>query len=271
MEHPNLTAYEGVEKLASFNESIFEEYCKSKLSECGKQVNFVREFINDDTYTGNVIEIGSGNGKLLYALERNGMVNCGIGYELSSTRVNFANKFSSFVGSSKVKNICGNFLDQDDREEDVDLVIGVDVVMQLIAPVAVDAEMKLLNKIFRILKSGGGVILELMDFRNIIKMHQLSGSELRLWKEFDYPDPWQYGLDKISINGDDVIWHKRFINRDHGTGDSTFQNVLRHYTFQHIRDKLCLAGFNSKNIKHHKYWKSEGDIREDEFIVSAVK
>jgi len=271
MKHPNITAYEGVENLSSFDEPTFIAYCEGKIFDCVKQVNFLREVINKESYTGNVLEVGSGNSKLLYALERNDLLNYGVGYELSSSRVEFANRFAKYVGSSKVVNLCEDFLEHDTNSESFDLVIGVDIVMQLIAPVAKDNDKKFLDKVYHSLKYGGALILELMDFSDIIKMDELSINKLRLWKEFDSFDPWQYGLDKFTINGDDVIWDKIFISRDRSIDDSVFQNILRHYTFKTIHEKLCAAGFLSVNIHQHKYWETEGDIPKDEYIVSAVK
>ncbi len=271
MKHPNLTAYDGVEELSSFNESAFEEYCTCKLRECDKQVDFIRRIIDKKNYTGKVIEIGSGNGKLLYALEKNGLLDDGLGYELSSSRVNFAIKFSESMGSTRVQNICGDYLELDKSKENIDLIIGVDIVLQLIAPVSESSEKLLLDKVFSALKHGGNLIMELMDFTNIINMKAMVENDLMLWKEFDEHDPWHYGLDKFSINGDDVVWDKRFINRDRNIGDSTFTNVLRHYTFDIIKQKLIQTGFDEQKIHCFTCWKSEGDIPKDEFIVTAEK
>jgi len=271
MKHTNITAYEGVENLSSFDEPTFIAYCEGKIFDCAKQVTFLREFINENNYAGNVLEVGSGNSKLLYALERNDLLNYGVGYELSSTRVEFANKFASYIGSNKVENLCADFIEHDTKHEGFDLVIGVDIVMQLIVPVAKDNEKKFLDKAFHLLKPGGALILELMDFSDVIKMNDLSINKLRLWKEFDSFDPWQYGLDKFTISGNDIIWDKVFISRDRGIDDSFFQNILRHYTFKTIHEKLCAAGFLSENIHQHKYWETEGDIPNDEYVVSAVK
>ena len=104
----DLNAYEGVESLHNFNEQSFKLYCENKTLECEKHLAFIRQFINK-TFVGSVMEVGSGNGKLLYALERDGFISEAIGYELSSSRVHFANKFGELVGSKKVKNICGDF------------------------------------------------------------------------------------------------------------------------------------------------------------------
>ena len=271
MKHQNISAYDGVESLSSFTETKFKEYCELKLADCEKQVSFVRDFININTFQGNVIEVGSGNGKLLYALESNGLIKCGIGYELSNSRVKFADKLSNYISSKKVTNICGDFLDSNVELESVDLIIGVDIVLQLISPITEDSEKKFFQKVFSSLKPGGVLILELLDFTSMIRMYELCEGELKLWKEFSEGDPWQFGLDEISIINNDVIWKKRFISRDRNIPDSSFDNVLRHYTFSMVRDKLEMIGFKNEHIKRHSFWKENGDIPKDEFIITAIK
>jgi hypothetical protein len=271
MKHPNISAYDGVEQLISFTEKEFEQYCDKKLADCEKQVSFMRDFININTFQGNVIEVGSGNGKLLYALESNGLIKCGTGYELSNSRVKFAEKLSNYISSKKVTIICGDFLDANVEIESVDLIIGVDIVLQLIAPITDDSETNFFQKVFSSLKPEGVLILELLDFTSMIKMCELSEGKLKLWQEFSEEDPWQFGLDQLEIINNDVICEKRFINRDRNIPDSYFDNVLRHYTFEMVRDKLEMIGFNNENIKRHSFWKDNGDIPKDEFIITATK
>jgi SAM-dependent methyltransferase len=244
---------------------------RKKLADCEKQVSFVRDFINTNTFKGNVIEVGSGNGKLLYALESNGLIKCSTGYELSNSRVEFSEKLSNYISCKKVTIICGDFLDSNVELESVDLIIGVDIVLQLIAPISDDSETKFFQKVFSSLKPGGVLILELLDFTSMIKMCELYEGKHNLWKEFSEEDPWQFGLDQLEIINNDVIWKKRFFSRDRNIPDSFFDNVLRHYTFEMVRDKLEMMGFNNKNIKKHYFWKENGDIPKDEFIITAIK
>ncbi len=271
MSHTNLTAYEGVENLASFSDEEFREYCDGKIADCDRHVRFLKKIVSPYGYEGKVLEIGSGNGKLLYALESNGLLSSGFGYELSGSRVGFADKFAEYVGSTHVKNIQGDFLEYQHDEACFDLVVGVDIVLQLIAPVSENAEMETLKECFSILKPGGALVLELLDFTNTIEMISLSGGELKLWKEFDSHDPWQFGLDTFEYKDRNIIWDKRFINRNRSVEDSYFKNVLRQYDFETVKEKLCEAGFSADGIERYSYWHEQGDIPENEFIVTAVK
>lgn len=68
----NLESYSDVEKLNRFNEASFAEYCNMKLRTAEPNVNFIRNYIFPGQALDNlnICEIGSGNSKLLYALER---------------------------------------------------------------------------------------------------------------------------------------------------------------------------------------------------------
>ena len=265
--HPNIKAYEGVEDVSKFSSSSFEEYIKVKLEECGKHIKFIKKNIIDDQYKGCVLEIGSGNGKLLFRLEEEGMLQQGIGYELAGSRTQFAKKLGKHLNSTKVSNINGNFLSISPQGDKYDLVIGVDIVIPLISPLSETAENDWLRVIKSLLKKNGWLILELQDFKNTLKMIQLSGGELRIWKEFHASDPWQYGLDTYSIHGKDIVWDKTFIKRDLPLEKSSFTNILRPYARDEIRDLLESAGFDKVQI--FDYWSEPGDTEREEYIVIA--
>ena len=89
-EHINIKSYEGVENYSTFDSQGFKDYCKTKLKTCEKHIHFIRQNIGNSTLK-KVVEVGAGNGKLLFLLEQEGLLDEGIGYELSSSRVLFSN------------------------------------------------------------------------------------------------------------------------------------------------------------------------------------
>lgn len=68
----NLESYSDVENLERFDETSFAEYCGMKLRTAEPNVNFIRKHIlpGQSLDNLNICEIGSGNSKLLYALEK---------------------------------------------------------------------------------------------------------------------------------------------------------------------------------------------------------
>ena len=110
MKNVNLNAYEGVESLSRFSDEDFKRYCTEKLTSVEKQIHFIKKNVIHPGYQGRVLEIGSGNGKLLFRLEQEGLLEKGVGYEVSQSRCRFAEKFKNYVNSNKVKIVNEDFL-----------------------------------------------------------------------------------------------------------------------------------------------------------------
>ena len=109
-KHINLTAYDEVEQLSSFDHNSFAAYCEMKLAETTKHIQFLRKILPRDKRI-DLCEIGSGNSKLLYRLEKEAMINSATGFEISSSRYAFAEKFKSYCNSNRVTNINKNIFD----------------------------------------------------------------------------------------------------------------------------------------------------------------
>ena len=110
MKNVNLNAYEGVESLSRFSDEDFKRYCTDKLASVEKHIHFIKKHVIQPGYQGRVLEIGSGNGKLLFRLEQEGLLEKGVGYEVSQSRCRFAEKFKNYVNSNKVKIVNEDFL-----------------------------------------------------------------------------------------------------------------------------------------------------------------
>jgi len=269
-QHVNLSAYDGVENLSNFTEESFKEYCDGKLQSCSKHIEFIKKYCidNDVTWNGKVCEIGSGNSKLLYRLENENLLQEGIGLEISSSRYKFAEKFKSYIGSKKVQNLNKNVFDISHLNS-FDLIIGVDIVLQLIAPLNKNAEKSILEWIKLSLKPNGFLILELWDFEHILKQIELFKNDLRIWEEFPESDPWEFVLADIKKNEqNDVIWKKMFLKRG-AMERSEFTNILRPYSTQKITSILEQNGFGCVNIFNR--WVSDKDTQQGEYVVLAQK
>lgn len=105
-EHINLSAYDNVENLKNFSEEEFQQYCDDKIKTCEKHLCFIKKLALSKNF--DICEIGSGNSKLLYALEQNNMINSGVGIEISKSRFLFAEKFKEYINSTKVQNLNEN-------------------------------------------------------------------------------------------------------------------------------------------------------------------
>lgn len=266
--HVNLTAYDDVENLSRFTPESFNNYCDRKLADCDKHVAFIRKNCAKSGWAGKVCEVGSGNGKLLFRLEKEGLLSQGIGYEISLSRCAFARKFREHVKSKKTEIRDKNVLEEPPLKN-MDLVIGVDIVFQLIGPLSGGAEDKLLKWSASSLKKGGFLVLELMGFEHFKKFISLSEDGIfRYWEEFPPHDPFQFVLAKISQNKKgDIVWDKLFLKRN-SMEKSTFTNVLRPYSKKEIVQKLEKYGFKSRVFP---CWRKEGDTDQTGYVVLARK
>jgi hypothetical protein len=110
-KHVNLIAYDDVENLNRFDDITFKTYCDAKINSCDKHIDFIKNnCIDENNWTGRILEVGSGNSKLLYRMEREGLLAAGYGFEISASRYQFAEKFKKYVNSRRVKNINDNIL-----------------------------------------------------------------------------------------------------------------------------------------------------------------
>lgn len=168
-----------------------------------------------------------------------------------------------------VRNINEDFLGADLKDR-FDLVIGVDIVMQIISPLYDHAEYDFISKISSLLEKGGYLFLEIEDHSNIIQKVQENRGVYRIWKEFDASDPYQYTLNKISIDDDgNFVFEKTFILRD-GSKQEYMKNVIKNYSRGQMVDLLSGFGY-AVDIYSVGQNEIELDYKEDVFRVLARK
>lgn len=188
-------------------------------------------------------EVGGGNGKLLFCLEKMGLLEKGISYEVSKNRCDLAAKFARLASSRVVEIRNCNFLEDKVWENEFDCIIMVDIVLQIISPLYDLAESDAVQWVRRALKKDGCLFAEIVDYSEILKRIGKEG-DLRTWVEFPKEDPFQYSLNKFSIDKDDnLVVEKNFIGRNGSTRDY-FKNVIRPYTPDGLAGILSSNGFN---------------------------
>jgi len=196
--------YEGVELLETFSSSQFERYCLEKLSSVEKHISFITELVKSSKLPKkmDVVEIGSGNGKLLFKLYMEGLLGRATGYEISNSRTDFANRFKDFLNikDAGIDLICGDFLEAELPVGSADLIIGIDVVINLIGPSSNNALDALFSKADLILNANGILILEFMTCeRELFFIENSSQNVYKPWKQFADSDPYIFGLDRLTM------------------------------------------------------------------------
>jgi hypothetical protein len=248
MNHVNLTAYDDVEDSANFSDTSRLAYYEKKLAASTTISDFLKHHCAEAHWPARVCELGAGNSNLLYRLEMDEMLSEGIGIEISPSRHAFAEAFKNHLGSTAVTNILGNFLDQKPLQQQ-DLILGVDIVFQMIPPLYPTAESDALTWIRESLSPGGYLALELRTFNDFKRQLQLEDDKiLRTWESFPEPDPFEYVLAEISMTNEQYIyWDKLFLKRN-STDRSRFTNILKPYEPEHMTTLLSQHGFSHTQV-----------------------
>jgi SAM-dependent methyltransferase len=259
MKHANLSAYEGVESLTRFNEEEFKHYCDDKLASVDKHISFIKKHVIHPDYQGRVVEIGSGSGKLLFRLEQEGLLEKGIGYEVSQSRCQFSEKYKAYINSKKVTILNKDFLEAEMAQMGgVDLIIGIDIVINLIAAQSVDALSKCISLAQRHITQGL-LVFEFQTFeRELHFARNSSDGVYRTWRQFEKSDPFAYGLDEISELDKKINWKKYFIPK----------SCKRHHEyFEHDLKVLEKNYFPQRGFSIHDRWMENDDTADQEFVA----
>ena len=267
-EHINLIAYDDFEKLENLGDKI-DEYRQSKLESAQGHVNFIKNYFPNKQIT--VIELGSGNSRTLFALEKAGILKKGYGLEISKTRFEFAELWKREWDFRCVENINtdATTMSFGDIKENIDLCFCVDLAFQFFEPMGKNKAFTILGKIQEKLQPKGIIILELDGFDRVLS--RIRNGNVKLWEEFPSPDPWRYSLWDCQYDfGDKFMQLKKSFIRRNGFGLSESSVMLRVYNKDEICSLLKNAGL--KNIKLYSDWNGANFIDDTyEYIVVGLK
>lgn len=263
----NLTTYDDFERLDTFVGNM-EEYRKSKLESAAGHVYFIKKLFPRKKIM--VVELGSGNSKTLFALEKAGLLKKGYGLEISKSRHKFAQLWKKENGFGLVENLNEDVLKTDfSKFGSFDLCFCVDLAFQFFEPIQKSSALRILKQIHKQLTPGGKIILELDGVARIIS--RMRNNEVKLWEEFSPPDPWRFSLwdCKFYPSKGFIDWRKIFIKRNEF---GIFENkaVLKVYKKNDLRKLLNVAGFSK--VAFYANWKA-AKFKDDkgEYIAVGTK
>ena len=103
--------------------------------------------------------------------------------------------------------------------------------------------------VYRSLKPGGYILLELRDFKSTLKIiDALHDHVYRVWEKFDKYDPFDFNLSKKYLNEQNhLVWEKTFYERD-TFEKSFFNNIIKLYNTESISALFLRHGFKHINI-----------------------
>lgn len=111
--------------------------------------------------------------------------------------------------------------------------------------------------------------MEIVDYSNVLK-HISQEGEIYTWEEFPKDDPFEYSLQKFSVDKDkNLVCEKRFIGRNNGERDY-MKNVIRSYKPEEITHILQAEGFKTEVFLYNADFQNESE-RNATFRILAKK
>jgi len=261
--HSQNNPYEGVEAPDNFpNQEAEDTYRKAVLDKSLQQLAFIREHFPQ---AQDLIEACCGNGRLLMALAQH--VRVAKGFDLSNSRINFANKWISDWGIDNITVWQDDILmPSDNAKVDADLALCITGSFGYFDAITANGgELAALN-LARMLRPGGSLVMELYQHPNEIQACKANADgHLRTWSRLSESDPFAlYLSDYHFVEATDILEHKKIFIAKKGDIDDTRQEMLRIYSKQEL---INLLSVHFEKLWFYKNWQSEPYAEGDEYMI----
>lgn len=239
----NLTAYEGVEDLAGFNEpATVQAYRDERLDFVQPAVDFIRDkFFRNQPL--DILDIGSGSGCLLFGLNRAGVLKHGVGVEVAASRWAFAQKWKEDLGTSRVDFLHMDIRDLEMTERQFDLCTIVDNTFAYLYPIDAAAPGTVLTLVHSLLREGGALILDLSIFSPLLPKFAF-GDEYTEWSSSAPESRFRYLLNRNRLYRElgVVMTESRYLYRDSGK-EWVKVECSKIYSLESVSSLLLCHGF----------------------------
>lgn len=244
----NLKAYSNVEQMSNYKTREELNNYRSYLLEKSKiQSDFIKSYFDKKI---KVFEACSGNSRLLYRLYIDGILEEGVGVEISLSRVNFAQDWKQDFPDIKVLNICEDVIEYEPKRDYYDLAVCITGAFGYFYPINISYPEILLKKFNSLLRKDGYLLLELYQHVDTIKFCKMNDkSEFFSWKELPESDPFRFYLTKYTFYEMEKCLECKeiFIRRD-GYIDDSKSEVLRIYSLDEIGKMIKENNFEIQDV-----------------------
>jgi len=261
-------AYEGLEDPGSFSDrGALEAYRQSLLDRTRAQADFLAPHLGA---RARVLEIGSGNGRLLVELSRRGSLGLGLGLDLAESRIAFARAWAEEEGLEHLRFEAADVLEIPLEPGSFSAAICITGTFAYFDAFRAGSAARVAARMHEALKPAGTLWLELYPHPEYLRLLDAAGGELRIWTELPDEDPWRYYLSRLEMDDDGAILthSKTFVHRSTGEIDEGRREQLYLYTPDSIDATLRRAGF--REISLYEGWTSD-PYRGGEVMVVAAQ
>jgi SAM-dependent methyltransferase len=216
-----------------------------------------------------VLEVGTGNGRLLVELGRRGAVGEGLGIDLARSRIAFAQEWARDLGLTNLSFEVSDVFERGYESQLYSTVICITGAFAYFEPIEPGSGLHLARRLQEVLEPNGLLVLELYPHPRERALLAATGGEARTWRELDQDDPWRYYLSHFRLDGDVLAHEKTFVHRTTGEVDSGRRERLQLYTPESITALLEEAGF--RDLELFEGWTQSRYAGGDELLVTALK
>lgn len=246
----NLHAYDEVEVSSNYADTAELERYRSLLM--GKS-SLAAECLKSSAYSGlpmRVLEICSGSSRLLFTLDKLGLLKAGFGVEVSKSRHQFAEEWKACLGTRTVHNInCAADQYSFDCGE-IDAAVMIDGALSYLYPCAPSLPESILRRIHGVLKPGGKLLLEF----DVLSPEQLAimrrDGSVRVWNRGDDKDAFRYALYETQpMNWDQMVVQNcsTYLHRN-GAAEKVKRELYKYYAPGELDQLLSSLGFHVKHF-----------------------
>ena len=241
--------YKSVESSTNFSSAKELQEYRSLLMDrvYKKEIPFIKKKFPKGL--GSTLEVGSGNSRILYALEKENLITKAIGLEISPSRSTFAKEWKKDLKSKIVENICGDIFSMDIKEK-FDTVLCLTSIFPFFDMLEKDGLNKFIKKANQLLKPNGIIILESVTFKQEIECALSYEGKVNLWAEFKKTDPFQFNLVEY-------VWNEK-------------KRELVATTYNTMRHKLFIDGPTTKKWHMEESKTIEKKLSKNSFQIQSV-
>jgi SAM-dependent methyltransferase len=258
-------AYEGLEGSFTDREAL-ASYRASMLERSAPQAEFLGALLPDEA---RVLEVGTGNGRLLIELGRRGALSEGLGIDLARSRIAFADDWARDLDLEHLRFEAGDVFERDYEPESYSAAVCITGAFAYFEPLVAGSALRLARLLHHVLEPGGLLVLELYPHPGERALLEATGSEVRTWQELDSDDPWRYYLSHYELDGEVLSHEKTFIHRTTGEVDAGRRERLQLYTPEALESMLGEAGFH--DVAFFEGWTADRYTGGDQLVVTGLK
>lgn len=267
----NLSAYETVESMANYaTDEDLDRYRALLLEKSRPTLDFIATHVGARDPLA-VVEFCSGSSRLLYSLERRGLLDRGYGIEVSPSRYGFAESWKRDLNFDRTTNFhrpAGDFVFPHDG---IDLVILIDGAMSYIYPSDTGLPERIIENSRENLRPGGALLLEsaVMDGETeaFIRRHGCH----RTYISGDDRDPFSFALYQTEpVNWPAKVFKNTSSYIDRATGGCTVKEEL--YKYFGADELTTLLGDRGFSVSHFSSFGGEPFTESSDTLVTlAIK